>query len=160
MTAAESEVQIALMSLRCVLNTTASRTSHRQLPSPSVFRLTLEGYATANTGASMVHSPMSYHTHGPAYSADSFDTALVIWHHLLTFDKEVRFFWRRKLTGPCALFLVTRYSTLAWYIYYTCWLFVDIASSTVSRLPYPNFVLTTTYCAFVQRGACPVVHFR
>ncbi|KAL1937307.1 hypothetical protein VTO73DRAFT_13871 [Trametes versicolor] len=57
------------------------------------------------------------------------EVSLVIWHHLLTFDKEVEFFWRRKLNGPCALFLATGYSTLSWSIYDASWFPIDIAWS-------------------------------
>lgn len=62
-------------------------------------------------------------------------SALVIWHHLLTFDKEVEFFWRRKLNGPRAIFLATRYSTLSWSIYDASWFPIDIAWSKVSNYP-------------------------
>ncbi|EIW53131.1 uncharacterized protein TRAVEDRAFT_134433, partial [Trametes versicolor FP-101664 SS1] len=45
------------------------------------------------------------------------DTALLVWHYLLTFEKEITFFWRRKFSGASALFLTNRYLSLAVVIY-------------------------------------------
>ncbi|KAI0365826.1 hypothetical protein BV20DRAFT_1056101 [Pilatotrama ljubarskyi] len=39
--------------------------------------------------------------------------ALMIWHYLTTFDKEVKRFWKRKLSGASALFFANRYLALA-----------------------------------------------
>lgn len=45
----------------------------------------------------------------------------IIWHYVLTLDKEITYFWRRKPTGACALFLANQYFTLIFAIYNTSW---------------------------------------
>ncbi|KAL1937310.1 hypothetical protein VTO73DRAFT_13874 [Trametes versicolor] len=55
---------------------------------------------------------------------DHCSTAIAIvmmWHYLLTLDKEVAYFWKRKPTGACALFFANRYLTLIVVIYNTPW---------------------------------------
>lgn len=47
--------------------------------------------------------------------------ALLMWHYLLTFDKEVAYFWRRRPNGACMLFLANRYLTIIVSIYDTPW---------------------------------------
>ncbi|KAL1937992.1 hypothetical protein VTO73DRAFT_12003 [Trametes versicolor] len=47
--------------------------------------------------------------------------ALLTWHYLLTFDKEIALFWKLPLTGANALFLANRYLTLAYAFYYAPW---------------------------------------
>ncbi|EIW53133.1 uncharacterized protein TRAVEDRAFT_61247 [Trametes versicolor FP-101664 SS1] len=42
---------------------------------------------------------------------------LLLWHYVLTFDKEVTFFWGRVFSGPSALFFANRYLTLAVALY-------------------------------------------
>lgn len=44
-----------------------------------------------------------------------------MWHYLLTFDKEVAYFWRRRPNGACMLFLANRYLTIIVSIYDTPW---------------------------------------
>ncbi|KAL1937294.1 hypothetical protein VTO73DRAFT_13858 [Trametes versicolor] len=48
-------------------------------------------------------------------------TMLLMWHYLLTIDKEVAFFWRRRFSGVCALFLANRYIILVVIIYQSPW---------------------------------------
>lgn len=40
---------------------------------------------------------------------------MVAYEYLITFDQEVTFFWRRKMTGATTLFLATRYLALLTY---------------------------------------------
>lgn len=49
------------------------------------------------------------------------DTVLLMWHYLLTIEKEYAFFWRRRFSGVCALFLANRYIVLAVIIYQSPW---------------------------------------
>lgn len=49
------------------------------------------------------------------------DIVLLMWHYLLTIDKEVAFFWRRRFSGVCALFLANRYIILVVIIYQSPW---------------------------------------
>ncbi|KAH9850526.1 hypothetical protein C2E23DRAFT_734858, partial [Lenzites betulinus] len=48
-------------------------------------------------------------------------TALLVWHYLITLDKEVSLFWKRGLSGGNILFFANRYITIAVSIYYTLW---------------------------------------
>lgn len=50
-----------------------------------------------------------------------FHAALLIWHHLLTFDREVAFFWKRKFSGASGLFFANRYLILVYSIYNLLW---------------------------------------
>ena len=45
-------------------------------------------------------------------------TALIFFEYLFTLDQEVKLFWGKKLTGPIALFLANRYTTLCYTMYY------------------------------------------
>ncbi|TFK91078.1 hypothetical protein K466DRAFT_483510 [Polyporus arcularius HHB13444] len=42
--------------------------------------------------------------------------ALIVYDQLLTFDREVRLVWRRKVTGATVLFLLNRYFLLARFL--------------------------------------------
>lgn len=42
---------------------------------------------------------------------------LLMWHYLITFDKEFAFFWRQRFSGASALFFANRYLTLTIAIY-------------------------------------------
>ena len=41
----------------------------------------------------------------------------LVYDHLLTFDREVELFWKRKFTGATALFLLNRYILVLDYIF-------------------------------------------
>ncbi|KAH9850530.1 hypothetical protein C2E23DRAFT_861282 [Lenzites betulinus] len=43
--------------------------------------------------------------------------SLLCWHYLLTIDKEIEFFWNRRLNGGTILFFANRYITLGYSIY-------------------------------------------
>ncbi|KAH9850531.1 hypothetical protein C2E23DRAFT_905093 [Lenzites betulinus] len=45
--------------------------------------------------------------------------ALVAWQYLITFEREVTFFWNRKPSGASALFFANRYLGLAFSVYNT-----------------------------------------
>ncbi|KAI0357304.1 hypothetical protein OH77DRAFT_152546 [Trametes cingulata] len=45
---------------------------------------------------------------------------LVVWHHLLTLNKEVSLFWRRKRSGACVLFFANRYLAAVIVLYAWC----------------------------------------
>ncbi|KAI0764866.1 hypothetical protein C8Q74DRAFT_1174811, partial [Fomes fomentarius] len=38
--------------------------------------------------------------------------AFVVYEYIITFDREVSLFWRRRFTGATLLFLLNRYITL------------------------------------------------
>ncbi|EIW53144.1 uncharacterized protein TRAVEDRAFT_53554 [Trametes versicolor FP-101664 SS1] len=48
-------------------------------------------------------------------------TTLLIWHYLLTVDKEFGYFWRKRFSGVCALYLANRYLILVVIVYQTPW---------------------------------------
>ena len=45
-------------------------------------------------------------------------SVLIFFEYVLTFDEELRFIWRKKLTGAVGLFLANRYTTILSTIYY------------------------------------------
>ena len=45
-------------------------------------------------------------------------SGLIFFEYLLTFDQEVRLFWRKKFTGAVALFFANRYTTLTYTMYF------------------------------------------
>lgn len=58
----------------------------------------------------------------PAKLTEGNDTVLLIWNYILTFEKEVAFFWKRGLfSGACVLFLANRYLVLVVAIYQSPW---------------------------------------
>ncbi len=42
----------------------------------------------------------------------TFFAAFVVYEYIITFDREVSLFWRRRFTGATLLFLLNRYITL------------------------------------------------
>ena len=44
--------------------------------------------------------------------------ALILFEYVFNIDQEVKLFWGRKLTGAVVLFLVNRYTTLIYTVYY------------------------------------------
>lgn len=46
---------------------------------------------------------------------------LLVWHYLLTFEKEIAFFWKRNFSGACVLFLMNRYLIFLVGIYGLPW---------------------------------------
>ena len=68
--------------------------------------------------------------------------AWIVFEYILTFTDEVQLFWRRKLTGATALFLVNRYTLLLYFL-----IFVYVAGipalNTVSpppSMPFPSYL--------------------
>lgn len=47
--------------------------------------------------------------------------ALLLWHYVLTVEKEFAFFWRRRFSGVCALFLANRYLILVVIVNQSPW---------------------------------------
>lgn len=56
-----------------------------------------------------------------AHYSPCMSAVLLMWHYLLTFDKEIAYFWRRRPNGVCVLFLANRYPPLIVSIYDTPW---------------------------------------
>ncbi|EIW53108.1 uncharacterized protein TRAVEDRAFT_24421 [Trametes versicolor FP-101664 SS1] len=56
--------------------------------------------------------------HSVAANYYTFATSgLLVWHYLLTLDKEVEFFWGRGYSGARVMFFANRYLSIIWAIY-------------------------------------------
>ncbi|KAH9897340.1 uncharacterized protein BXZ73DRAFT_85824 [Epithele typhae] len=62
---------------------------------------------------------------------------ILIFDHLLTFGREVNFFWNRRVSGPTVLFILNRYLALILRIF-----------SSLSLRPFTNQVSTLTFPCF------------
>ncbi|KAI0630453.1 hypothetical protein C8Q77DRAFT_1160041 [Trametes polyzona] len=61
--------------------------------------------------------------------------AFLLYDYLITLDREIELFWRRKFSGPSALFFFTRYSTLIAYDF--------LGTATLSHLSDTRYVYST-----------------
>ncbi|KAI0368244.1 hypothetical protein BV20DRAFT_969589 [Pilatotrama ljubarskyi] len=76
--------------------------------------------STDDTGLSAILAEETALTTESYFSAAA--AVVVVWYHLLTLDKEVALFWRRRrLTGASCLFLANRYlaPTIVLYPWFT-----------------------------------------
>ncbi|KAH9919798.1 uncharacterized protein BXZ73DRAFT_80309 [Epithele typhae] len=64
-------------------------------------------------------------------------SVILIFDHLLTFGREVNFFWNRRVSGPTVLFILNRYLALILRIF-----------SSLSLRPFTNQVSTLTFPCF------------
>ena len=62
----------------------------------------------------------------------SFSPVVVLYEYIITVGAEVELFWRKKMTGAVALFLVNRYLTLGYFIYATIYETAGLARPTAN----------------------------
>ncbi|EIW55679.1 uncharacterized protein TRAVEDRAFT_50170 [Trametes versicolor FP-101664 SS1] len=80
-------------------------------------------------------------------------SALLIWHHLLTFDREVAFFWKRKFSGASGLFFANRYLILVYSIYNLLW--EPLKASNVAQFRFGDSTLVP-FVGCTTESAAPV----
>ncbi|KAI0354663.1 hypothetical protein OH77DRAFT_1521558 [Trametes cingulata] len=80
-------------------------------------------------------------------------TVLLVFEYLITLDREVELFWRRKFTGASVLFLLNRYLPLSVTILEACgcsvWIF---AEQTLYLFQYPLWAALAALRAFALSG--------
>ena len=57
------------------------------------------------------------------------DAALLSFEYVLTFDREVRLIWGRRITGATVIFVLNRY-----------WLFLEYITEVISMYPLSDLV--------------------
>lgn len=84
-------------------------------------------------------------------------TVLLLWHYVLTFDKEVTFFWGRVFSGPSALFFANRYLTLAVALYDApLWSYSTVYAVSSAKSSSNLMSLTQRSCTEVSKHTpCP-----
>ena len=88
--------------------------------------------------------------------------ALIFFEYLLTFDQEVKLFWRKRLTGAGVLFLANRYTTIIYTSYLMLMNLVPEAYKT-SQVRYchvrynHNDTDVTSCAATIRRGNWEVI---
>ena len=58
------------------------------------------------------------------------NAALILSEYVFTIDQEVRLFWRKKWTGAVGLYMINRYTTIIYTIYYILIITVPVVSQT------------------------------